>query len=217
MRLFARLLLAHHPHHSVHHPAHRRAALLLFSLISADRCGKEHARYDSEHDLFHGLPSLSYWPKLFEILWHVRCWSRWSIVAIGFVDVCPDFFQSLAFVHHLHHVTRDAYADLSTDAHGVELWLRRRRVILDVAGRIARVTVVYTSAITWNEVERFSIKDGETITVTDFGRGIPKSIGKDGDRSQLVDVAIRSKRENGSYRKRTRQKQSIQNKVASVH
>jgi hypothetical protein len=28
---------------------------LLFSLISADRCGKERARYDSEHDLFHGV------------------------------------------------------------------------------------------------------------------------------------------------------------------
>jgi hypothetical protein len=46
-----------------------------------------------------------------------RRWSRGSILAIGFVDLRSHFLQTLTLIHHLHHVTRDVYADRSADAH----------------------------------------------------------------------------------------------------
>jgi hypothetical protein len=99
-------------------------------------------------------------------------------VTIRFLDVGSDVFQSLAFVHHFHHVTRDAYADFSADAHWVEFRLIWWRIILDVAGSIARVAVVHAAAVTGNVAERFPIEDGEPISVPNFRRSISKVLWK---------------------------------------
>src|SRR5688572_7840166 len=55
--------------------------------------------------------SLSFYPKFFKF--HRNGWRRsWrSILTISFLDECSDLFQSLALVHHFHHVPRDDYAD----------------------------------------------------------------------------------------------------------
>ena len=45
---------------------------------------------------------------------------RGSILAVSLVDLGAHLFEALAFVDHLHHVTRDAYADVSGEAHSIE-------------------------------------------------------------------------------------------------
>ena len=42
------------------------------------------------------------------------------MVTVRFLYICSNVFQPLAFVHHFHHVTRDAYADASGKAHAIE-------------------------------------------------------------------------------------------------
>ena len=42
------------------------------------------------------------------------------ILAVGFLDLRAHFLQAPALIHHLHHVTRDAYADVSGEAHSIE-------------------------------------------------------------------------------------------------
>jgi hypothetical protein len=42
------------------------------------------------------------------------------ILAVGFLNLRPHFLQAPALVHHSHHVTRDAYADASGQAHSIE-------------------------------------------------------------------------------------------------
>jgi hypothetical protein len=37
------------------------------------------------------------------------------------LDLRAHLFQTLALIHHPHHVTRDIDADASADAHGIEL------------------------------------------------------------------------------------------------
>ena len=124
-------------------------------------------------------------------------------MTVRFLDVCSDVFQALAFVHHFHHVTRDAYADFSADAHRVEFRLLWRRIILDVAGSIARVAVVHTAAIARNVAERFSIEDGEAVSVPDFRRSIPKALWKHRHRRQFVNVVCCAKRVSGRQGKRS--------------
>ena len=99
-----------------------------------------------------------------------------SILTVSFLNLRAHRLEILALVHHFHHVTRDAYADFSADAHRVEFRLLWRRIIIDVAGSIARVAVVHTAAIARNVAERFSIEDGEAVSVPDFRRSIPKAL-----------------------------------------
>ena len=91
------------------------------------------------------------------------------MMTVRFLDICSDVFQPVALIHHLHHVTHDAYADGSTNAHRVEFWLIRRRIIFHVARRITRMAVIPTAAVTRNITERFSIEHREPITVPIFG------------------------------------------------
>ncbi len=46
--------------------------------------------------------------------------SRRPVLAVGFLNLRAHFLESFAFIHHLHHVTRDAYADVSSKAHSIE-------------------------------------------------------------------------------------------------
>ena len=109
-------------------------------------------------------------------------------MTIRFLDVGSDVFQSLAFVHHFHHVTRDAYADFSADAHWIEFRLIWWRIILDVAGSIARVAVVHAAAVTRNVPQGIAVEHRETISISDFGRSVPEAIGKHRDRRELIDM-----------------------------
>ena len=53
-------------------------------------------------------------------LGHRGRWSRRSVFAVRLLDLRSHFLQSFALIHHLHHVTRDAYADASGKAHSIE-------------------------------------------------------------------------------------------------
>ncbi len=48
-------------------------------------------------------------------------WRRRSIFTVLQLDLRSHFLEAFAFIHHLHHVTRDAYADPSGQAHSIEL------------------------------------------------------------------------------------------------
>jgi len=72
-------------------------------------------------------------------LWNRRCGRGRSILAVGFLDLRAHFLEALAFVHHLHHVTRDADADASGQAHSIEFQIFGLRRILHVTRRVARV------------------------------------------------------------------------------
>ena len=52
--------------------------------------------------------------------WRRRCRSRRTVLAVGFLDLRAHFLETLALIHHLHHVTRDADADRSAEAHTIE-------------------------------------------------------------------------------------------------
>ena len=43
-----------------------------------------------------------------------------TVLAVSLIDIRPHFFQTLAFIDHFHHVTRDAYADVSGKAHSIK-------------------------------------------------------------------------------------------------
>jgi len=60
----------------------------------------------------------------FSTLWNRRCRRGRSILAVSFLDLRADCLETLAFVDHLHHVTRDAYADVSGKAHSIEFQFR---------------------------------------------------------------------------------------------
>jgi hypothetical protein len=49
-----------------------------------------------------------------------RGWGRWAVLAVRFLDLRAHFLETLALVHHFHHVTRDADADPSSQAHAVK-------------------------------------------------------------------------------------------------
>jgi DNA-binding transcriptional MerR regulator len=49
-----------------------------------------------------------------------RRWSRRSILAIRLFNLCSHFLETLALIHHFHHVTRDADADVSAETHTIE-------------------------------------------------------------------------------------------------
>ncbi len=57
-------------------------------------------------------------------------WRRRSVFAVLLLDVRPHFLEAFAFIDHLDHVTRDAYADPSGQAHSIELKIPRRRNVL---------------------------------------------------------------------------------------
>jgi hypothetical protein len=109
-------------------------------------------------------------------------------MTVRFVNVCTDVSQPLAFVHHFHHVTRDAYTNFSANAHGVKFWLIGWGIVLYIAGSIARVAVVHAAAVTRNVPQGFAVEHSETISISDFGRSIPETIGKHRDRRELIDV-----------------------------
>ena len=104
--------------------------------------------------------------------------------AVGLLDGGSNLFKPPAVVHHLHHVTSNAYADRSAEAHRIELRRVRRRVVLDVAGRIASVSVVDAAAVTWDVLQHLAIEDGEPIGVADFGRSIAYAL----RRSAVIDL-----------------------------
>ena len=109
-------------------------------------------------------------------------------MAIRFLDVRTNIFQSLAFVHNLHHVTRDANADFSADAHGVKFRLIRRRIVFDIAGSVTRMPVVDTAAVTRNVAERFSIEHGETVSITSYGITIAELFRQDRARCKFISM-----------------------------
>ena len=62
-----------------------------------------------------------------------RRWRRWTILTVAFFDLHSHFFEALTFVDHSHHVTRDADADVSAEAHSIDYRFFRRRVVLEIA------------------------------------------------------------------------------------
>ena len=109
-------------------------------------------------------------------------------MTVRFVNVCTDVFQSLAFVHHFHHVTRDAYANFSGNAHWVKFGLLGWGIVLYITGGIARVAVVHAAAVTRNVPQGIAVEHRETIRISDFGWSIPEAIGKHRDRRELIDM-----------------------------
>jgi hypothetical protein len=65
--------------------------------------------------------------------------SRWSVLTVFLLDRCTHFLETFAFVLHLHHVTRDAYANVSGQAHSIEHQFVGSRAVLQVARCVARV------------------------------------------------------------------------------
>jgi hypothetical protein len=59
------------------------------------------------------------------ILWNRRCGRGRPILAVGFLDLRAHFLETFAFVHHSHHVTRDANANPSGQAHSIKDQVRR--------------------------------------------------------------------------------------------
>ena len=98
---------------------------------------------------------------------------RRSILAVGFLNLRAHFLEALAVVHHLHHVTRDADADPSSQAHSIENQFRRRRILLEVARRVARVALGAATTVTGNVAKRISIGDGESVSFADLKRSAP--------------------------------------------
>ena len=55
-----------------------------------------------------------------------------AVLAVFLVDGRAYLLERLAFVHHLHHVTRDADTDRSAEAHAIEYRFFWGRVIMKV-------------------------------------------------------------------------------------
>ena len=45
---------------------------------------------------------------------------RRSVFAVRLLDLCPHLLESFTVIHHLHHVTRDANTDASSQAHTIK-------------------------------------------------------------------------------------------------
>src|SRR5215470_4168811 len=99
-----------------------------------------------------------------------RRWRPWSILAVCLVNDRSHLLETLPFVHHLHHVTRDVNADASAKTHSIEYRLFRRRVVLKITGGIARVPLLAATAITRNVTKCISVGDGESISLPYFQR-----------------------------------------------
>ena len=69
-------------------------------------------------------------PRSLQNRWRRRCRPVFTVLLL---DVRSHFLEALAFVHHLHHITRDAYANPSGQAHSIELQISGGRVVLHVA------------------------------------------------------------------------------------
>jgi hypothetical protein len=57
-------------------------------------------------------------------------WRRRSVFTVLLLDVRPHFFETFPLIHHLHHVTRDAYADTSGEAHSIKLQISASRHVV---------------------------------------------------------------------------------------
>jgi hypothetical protein len=57
-------------------------------------------------------------------------WRRRSVFTVLLLDVRPHFLETFPLIHHLHHVTRDAYADTSGEAHSIKLQISASRHVL---------------------------------------------------------------------------------------
>ena len=99
---------------------------------------------------------------------HGRRWRRWSVLAVSALDLSAHFLQAFLSIDHLHHVTRDAYADVSGEAHSVENWFFRGRVVLEITGSVASVAVRTAPTIARNIAERIPIEYSESISLADF-------------------------------------------------
>jgi hypothetical protein len=95
-----------------------------------------------------------------------------------FFDSSPHLFEALAFVDHLHHVTRDAYADVSGEAHSIEERIFRGRAVFEITRSIARMAFRAAAAVTGDILEGVAIGDGEAIGFPDFAGALAMSAGK---------------------------------------
>jgi hypothetical protein len=57
-------------------------------------------------------------------LWNRRRRSGRPVLAVLLLDLGAHLPERFALIHHVHHVTRDAYADTSSQAHAIEDWIR---------------------------------------------------------------------------------------------
>jgi hypothetical protein len=48
-----------------------------------------------------------------------------TVFAVSCLYLRALFPETFPFIHHLHHVTRDAYADVSSQAHAIEYEIAR--------------------------------------------------------------------------------------------
>jgi len=76
---------------------------------------------------------------------------RRPIIAVSLLDLRAYFLETLALIHHLHHVTRDADADRSAETHAIEYRFIGCRIVMKVTRRVARVPLLAAAA------ERLSI------------------------------------------------------------
>ena len=56
---------------------------------------------------------------------HRRCGRGRPVLAVGILDLLAHFLEAFTLIHHCHHVTRDAYADPSGQAHSIKYQIPR--------------------------------------------------------------------------------------------
>jgi hypothetical protein len=146
-----------------------------------------------------------------------RSRGRWAVLAVFFLDLRAHFLEALAFVRHLHHVTRDAYADVSGEAHAIEDRLFRRRAVFEITRGIARMAFRAAAAVTGDILESIPIRDREAIRFPNF-HGRLGDVGRQNIfRSQLVTVFRSLESSAAAGRHCSEEKQSIGQKISSMH
>jgi hypothetical protein len=101
-----------------------------------------------------------------------RCRGRRPILVVSFLYLGAHRLEALAFVDHFHHVTRDADADASSQAHPIEYEIGAGRAVFEIARCIARVALCTAAAITRDKAESILIGNRETICFADFFRSL---------------------------------------------
>jgi len=85
------------------------------------------------------------------------CRRRRSVFAVSFLNLRAHCLKTLALVHHFHHVTRDANADTSGEAHSIEDEIVASRAVLHITRCIARVALCAAATVTGDVAESIAV------------------------------------------------------------
>lgn len=97
-----------------------------------------------------------------------RCRSGRTVLTVLLLDLGSHLLERFAFIHHFHHVTRDPYADASSQAHAIEFQFVGSRAVLDVARCVTGVALGAAAAVAGNVTKNLPIGDREAIRLADF-------------------------------------------------